>query len=114
MGGLIYKTEQRCSSLHEKMVDMGTNLKAKEDENDYLKSEIENLKLQLEKANIQVDIKSMENQRNLNLQKTDDSKISNMENDKNISRNDESNEADAKTTGNFGKSREENGSAKGK
>ena len=56
------------------MIDMGTNLKAKEDENDYLKSEIENLKLQLEKANIKVDMESMENQRNLDLQKMEDSK----------------------------------------
>ena len=69
-----FQSIQNSPFSHEKMIDMGTNLKAKEDENDYLKSEIENLKLQLEKANIKVDMESMENQRNLDLQKMEDSK----------------------------------------
>lgn len=45
---LIHTTEKRCSELHEKMLTMGNDLKSKEDENEVLKVEIENLKARLE------------------------------------------------------------------
>merc|ERR1719220_1689313 len=45
--GLIHDTEKRCTELHEKMLVMGTDLKSKEDENELLKDEIEQLKLKL-------------------------------------------------------------------